>query len=411
VWQKGKVEFTQFFMIVVPSIVNWLVPAVLMSLALDKTTPPAVDERISLKYGATVIIGLFIATIATAVSFHNFLHLPPAAGMMLGLGYLGVYSFFLQKREGLRYLYSGMLGAGHDESRNPVRLLRQYGKDVGKYLDNQSYPAFMIDASHTIVHWNSALEQLTGMSAEEMVGTKRQWQAFYSEERPVLADLVIDSVPKIQVGHFYAGIHRVNPISDEAYDAANFFEHLGDGGKWLLFSAAPVRDETGEFIGAVETFEDMTEHQKRNRQFSMTESIAHAEWDTLMFFYGVILCVGGLSQFGYLALVSELLYTDLGATMANSLIGVISAIIDNIPVMFAVLSMDPAMSLGQWLLVTLTAGVGGSLLAIGSAAGVALLGTARGLYTFGAHLKWTPAIALGYVLSIYCHLFINQSVM
>ena len=411
VWQKGRVEFTQFFMIVVPSIVNWLVPAVLMSLALDKTTPTAVDERISMKYGATVMIGLFIVTIATAVSFHNFLHLPPAAGMMLGLGYLGAYSFFLQKREGLRYLYSGILGAGHDESRNPVRLLRQYGKDVGKHLDKQSYPAFMIDASHRVVHWNSALEKLTGMSAEEMVGTKKQWQAFYAEERPVLADLVIDSVPKIQVGHFYAGIHQVNPASGEAFDACNFFEHLGDKGKWLLFSAAPVRDEAGNFIGALETFEDMTEQTKRNRQFSMMKSIAHAEWDTLLFFYGVILCVGGLSQFGYLALVSELLYTDLGATMANSLVGVLSAIIDNIPVMFAVLTMDPAMSLGQWLLVTLTAGVGGSLLAIGSAAGVALLGTARGLYTFGAHLKWTPAIALGYVLSIYCHLVINQSVM
>ncbi|MCP4224657.1 MAG: hypothetical protein GY773_15065 [Actinomycetia bacterium] len=198
---------------------------------------------------------------------------------------------------------------------------------------------------------------------------------------------------------------------DEAYDAANFFEHLGDGGKWLLFSAAPVRDETGEFIGAVETFEDMTEHTKRNRQFSMMKSIAHAEWDTLLFFYGVILCVGGLSQFGYLALVSELLYTDLGATMANSLVGVLSAIIDNIPVMFAVLTMDPAMSLGQWLLVTLTAGVGGSLLAIGSAAGVALLGAARGLYTFGAQLKCTPAIALGYVLRMYVLLVINQRVM
>jgi Na+/H+ antiporter NhaD/arsenite permease-like protein len=88
-----------------------------------------------------------------------------------------------------------------------------------------------------------------------------------------------------------------------------------------------------------------------------------------------------------------------------------SAIVDNIPVMFAVLTMDPAMSHGQWLLVTLTAGTGGSMLAIGSAAGVALMGTARGTYTFGAHLKWTPVIALGYVLSILCHLVLNKAVM
>jgi len=114
-----------------------------------------------------------------------------------------------------------------------------------------------------------------------------------------------------------------------------------------------------------------------------------------------------LSQFGYLNLLSGYLYSDLGATLANSLVGVFSAIIDNIPVMFAVLTMDPTMSVGQWLLVTLTAGTGGSMLAVGSAAGVALMGTARGTYTFGGHLKWTPVIALGYIASIACHLLIN----
>jgi Na+/H+ antiporter NhaD/arsenite permease-like protein len=79
--------------------------------------------------------------------------------------------------------------------------------------------------------------------------------------------------------------------------------------------------------------------------------------------------------------------------------------------MFAVLTMDPVMSHGQWLLVTLTAGVGGSMLSIGSAAGVALMGTARGIYTFGAHLKWAPIIALGYAASVVCHLFINAKLM
>jgi Na+/H+ antiporter NhaD/arsenite permease-like protein len=93
------------------------------------------------------------------------------------------------------------------------------------------------------------------------------------------------------------------------------------------------------------------------------------------------------------------------------IVGFLSAIVDNIPVMFAVLTMDPAMSHGQWLLVTLTAGVGGSMLSIGSAAGVALMGTARGTYTFGAHLKWTPIIILGYAASIICHLFINSHLM
>ena len=75
--------------------------------------------------------------------------------------------------------------------------------------------------------------------------------------------------------------------------------------------------------------------------------------------------------------------------------------------MFAVLTMMPEMSEGQWLLVTLTAGVGGSMLSIGSAAGVALMGQARGMYTFGGHLKWTPVIALGYGASIWVHFLVN----
>lgn len=114
-----------------------------------------------------------------------------------------------------------------------------------------------------------------------------------------------------------------------------------------------------------------------------------------------------MGQFGYLAGVSKFLYDGLGHTTANVLVGIMSAIVDNIPVMFAVLTMDPQMSHGQWLLVTLTAGVGGSLLSIGSAAGVALMGSARGVYTFGAHQKWSWAIALGYAASILTHLLMN----
>ncbi len=136
-----------------------------------------------------------------------------------------------------------------------------------------------------------------------------------------------------------------------------------------------------------------------------------AEWDTLMFFYGVVLCVGGLGTLGYLALLSETFYGHLGPTTANVLVGLISAVVDNIPVMFAVLSMTPDMSTGNWLLVTLTTGVGGSLLSIGSAAGVALMGQARGIYTFFVHLRWSWAIALGYAASIYAHTLLNAAAM
>ena len=152
-------------------------------------------------------------------------------------------------------------------------------------------------------------------------------------------------------------------------------------------------------------------------RFDFFRKVKNAEWDTLLFFYGILLCVGGLAVLGYLSVISSSLYHDLGnylgldqahkATPANILVGIISAIIDNIPVMFAVLTMKPSMSEGQWLLVTFTAGVGGSLLSVGSAAGVALMGQAKGMYTFFGHLKWTWAIALGYAAGIALHLWMN----
>ncbi|SDG20253.1 Na+/H+ antiporter, NhaD family [Onishia taeanensis] len=142
--------------------------------------------------------------------------------------------------------------------------------------------------------------------------------------------------------------------------------------------------------------------------FDVFNRIARAEWDTLLFFYGVVMCVGGLGFMGYLAMLSEVLYSQWDATWANVFLGLISAVVDNIPVMFAVLTMEPEMSHGHWLLITLTAGVGGSLLSVGSAAGVALMGQARGSYTFLGHLKWSPIIFLGYVASILVHLWLNS---
>tara|TARA_B110000116_G_scaffold244624_1_gene235176 strand:+ start:757 stop:2061 length:1305 start_codon:yes stop_codon:yes gene_type:complete len=142
-------------------------------------------------------------------------------------------------------------------------------------------------------------------------------------------------------------------------------------------------------------------------KFDFLRKVSRAEWDTLLFFFGVILSVGGLGFIGYLSLISDYLYVGLGPTYANFIVGILSAIVDNIPVMFAVISMNPSMSNEQWLLVTLTTGVGGSLLSIGSAAGVALMGQARGYYTFFGHMKWTPVIFLGYITSIYVHMLLS----
>ncbi len=142
-------------------------------------------------------------------------------------------------------------------------------------------------------------------------------------------------------------------------------------------------------------------------EFDIFDKVRDAEWDTLLFFFGVVFAVGGLGYIGYLELIAAGMYDGLGQTPANIIVGVISAIVDNIPVMFAVLSMNLDMDLYQWLLVTLTAGTGGSMLSVGSAAGVALMGSSNHKYTFFSHMKWTPVIALGYIASIFVHYLIN----
>ncbi|WP_411281419.1 sodium:proton antiporter NhaD [Gemmatimonas sp.] len=280
VWQKGLIPFSGFFALFLPSLVNWLVPAAIMSTAVGVGRPAPITEQLRLQPGAFVIVGLFLLTIAATVSVHQFLHLPPVLGMMTGLGVLKLYGWTLQR--------SALRLAAHKSSQR--------------------------ESTHRV-----ALQSVDSDNPFEVVS--------------------------------HAGADR------EPFDV---FKHL-----------------------------------------------ERAEWDTLMFFYGVILCVGGLGAIGYLEAISNLAYGGFGATKANVAIGVLSALIDNIPVMFAVLSMQPPMDAGQWLLVTLTAGVGGSLLSIGSAAGVALMGQARGTYTFVAHLKWSWAIALGYIASVWVHFLVN----
>jgi len=261
VWQRGIIGFETFFALFLPSVVNFAVPAAMMSLAVSKDVPPQVseDDTGRMKRGARRIMLLFVCTISTAVSFHNFLHLPPFLGMMTGLAALKFFGYYLRIT----------FGATEFDR-------KQYG-EIG------------------------------------------------------------DTLP-----------------------------------------------------------------------FDSFREVSRVEWDTLLFFFGVIMCVGGLGFVGYLEHTSLYLYGQLGPTIANILVGVMSALVDNIPVMVAVLEMDPHMSVQQWLLVTLTAGVGGSLLSIGSAAGIALMGQARGHYTFFTHLRWTPVIALGYGLSIWLHMFINR---
>jgi Na+/H+ antiporter NhaD/arsenite permease-like protein len=151
---------------------------------------------------------------------------------------------------------------------------------------------------------------------------------------------------------------------------------------------------------------DISSFYEKGR-FDVFEKVGRLEWDTLLFFYGAMMGIGGLGYIGYLDAVSHMLYGQLSPTLANILIGLSSAFVDNGTLMFAVLTMNPDIPQGQWLLLTLTLGVGGSLLAIGSAPGIGLMGQAKGQYTFSSHMKWLPAILLGYFAAIGVHFLVN----
>ena len=139
--------------------------------------------------------------------------------------------------------------------------------------------------------------------------------------------------------------------------------------------------------------------RKYNTEVNIFQSISKIEHDTLLFFVGILAAVGGLHFLGFLDMAAKL-YTIVGPDAVNIGVGFLSAIVDNVPVMSAVLKSNPNMGMDQWLLVTMTAGIGGSLISFGSAAGVGVMGKLRGIYTFGAHLKYAWTILVGYILSI-----------
>ena len=146
-------------------------------------------------------------------------------------------------------------------------------------------------------------------------------------------------------------------------------------------------------------------------EHSLFEHLGHIS-EILFFLLGAMMIVELVDLHDGFRIITDRIATRDRVQLLWLISGVtffLSSVLDNIPIMFAVLTMDPQMSHGQWLLVTLTAGVGGSLLSIGSAAGVALMGLAQGNYTFSHHLRWTWAIALGYAASIAAHLVINAA--
>lgn len=128
-------------------------------------------------------------------------------------------------------------------------------------IDGDPVPTFVIDANHVVTHWNSACAIVTGVPAIKMVGSRRAWTAFYDEERPVLADLIVDGAIDGRIDAYYHGRFRPAKVIPGAYEAEDFFPGFGNHGRWLFFTAAPLRDVRGKVIGAIETLVDVTERK------------------------------------------------------------------------------------------------------------------------------------------------------
>ena len=145
-------------------------------------------------------------------------------------------------------------------------MIKSLETSVGELLNGSPIPTFIIDSEHRVRHWNRACEEMFGVEAHRIEGTCDQWRPFYAERRPILADLVVSGCVDSLLAKYYADKCRPSPIRQGSYEGEEFFPHLGNGGQWLYFSAAPVRDKQGQLIGAIETFQDITERKRSERQ-------------------------------------------------------------------------------------------------------------------------------------------------
>jgi len=146
-------------------------------------------------------------------------------------------------------------------------------KMLARVIDASSIPAFVVNKQHKVTHWNTAIEALSGIKREKIIGTDEQWKAFYTEKRPVMADLILSGAAKDRVELFYRGKCKKSYLIDGAYEAEDFFPALGKDGKWLHFTASPIRENSGEIIGAIETLEDTTEHKQAEEQLIQAEKL------------------------------------------------------------------------------------------------------------------------------------------
>jgi len=133
--------------------------------------------------------------------------------------------------------------------------------DYPQIVRGSPIPTFVIDSRHIITHCNRAFENLTGIAAHELIGTRKQWLAFYPAQRPVMADLIVDNASAEELTRYYGRNYWKSSVTEGGYEAEGFFPDLGENGKWIFFTAAPLKDERGRITGAIETLQDISERK------------------------------------------------------------------------------------------------------------------------------------------------------
>lgn len=170
------------------------------------------------------------------------------------------------------------------ERKEAESRIRESEQRLSRIIDGIAVATFVIDAGHRVTHWNRACAALTGLSAGQMLGTTEQWRAFYPEERPCMADLVVEGAIEERVAQFYGSKrYHTSLIVEGGFEAIDFFPEFGSNGRWLYFTAAPLRDGDGNIVGAIETLQDITEQKRvedslrqseeRYRQLSITDGM------------------------------------------------------------------------------------------------------------------------------------------